>query len=259
MSDPILHLTAGDRALFASDMHLGDHDPETAARFLDRLQALAAGASHLFLLGDLFEVWIGDDWADRVCAQAIDALAALSAGSCQLFVMRGNRDFLLDQPLPTSGGLPGFAQRTGAAMLDDPCLISLFGQRTLLSHGDAWCTDDLDYQRFRALTRDAAWQAAFLARSLEERIAIAQDLRARSALSKMAKAEDIMDVNPDAVTSALRATQATLLVHSHTRRPARHALTVDGRPAARLVLPDWDAAHGRGGFLVASAEGIDAA
>lgn len=248
-------LSGSDRALFASDIHLGAHDPATADAFLGRLRERSADASHLFLLGDLFEAWTGDDWADPVCERAIVALAQTTARGCRLFVMHGNRDFLLGLPLPTPHAR-GFTARTGATMLADPTVIDLFGERTLLSHGDALCTDDADYQAFRSLTRDPAWQRAFLARPLQERIAIAQDLRARSELSKSAKAEEIMDVSPDAVQAAMRAAQVRLLIHGHTHRPAVHEIAIDGQPARRLVLSDWDATQGRGSMLLATAQGI---
>lgn len=255
---PRIEVRPGDRALFASDMHLGEHDPATADLFLERLHAQAPGATHLFLLGDLFEAWVGDDWADAVCQRTIDALAGLSCSGCRIHVMRGNRDFLLDVPLPAPPAqtCAGFAARTGATMLPDPCVISLFGEPALLAHGDALCTDDGDYQRFRELTRDPEWQRAFLDKPLGERIAIAQDLRARSELSKTAKAEYIMDVNAGAVESAMREAGVRLLIHGHTHRPARHQVTLDGVPALRIVLPDWDAAQARGGMLVVTAEGI---
>ena len=257
---PPIELHADDRALFASDMHLGGHDPATAELFLERLQAQASGATHLFLLGDLFEAWVGDDWADEVCQRVIDALAGLARRGCRVHVMRGNRDFLLDLPLPpASAPVTGFAARAGASMLEDPCTVSLFGEPALLSHGDALCTDDGDYQRFRALTREPAWQRAFLDKPLEERIAIAQDLRARSELSKTAKADYIMDVNAEAVEAAMRAAGVRLLIHGHTHRPARHALVIDGATATRIVLPDWDAAQGRGGLLLATRDGLSEA
>lgn len=266
---PVIALQGDDRALFASDVHLGDHDPATAEVFLAQLHRYATGASHVFLLGDLFEAWVGDDWADEVGTHTLQALAELSAGGCALFVMRGNRDFLLDAPMDGLGSVgPGgealrsgapagpFSQRTGATMLPDPCVVSLFGEPALLCHGDALCTDDADYQRFRALTRDPGWQRTFLARPRDERIAVAQDLRARSELSKSTKDDALMDVNPQAVEAAMREAGVRLMIHGHTHRPARHSLAIDGRPAQRWVLSDWDAAHGRGDMLLATREGL---
>jgi len=255
MTPPVpIALHGADRALFASDMHLGDQAPATAGQFLAMLDAHAGGASHLFLLGDLFEAWVGDDWADAASERVITRLAAHARAGLRIHVMRGNRDFLLDAPLPVAGAR--FSARIGAIMLDDPCTVSLFGTPALLAHGDALCTDDVDYQRFRAMTREPAWQRAFLARALDERIAIAHDLRARSELSKGEKAGYLMDVNPRAVERTMREAGVRLLIHGHTHRPARHAIASDGRPAERWVLPDWDAAAGRGGFLVASAAGL---
>ena len=229
-----------DRALFASDMHLGEHDPATAEFFLQRLQAQAQGATHLFLLGDLFEAWVGDDWADPVCQRVIEALAGLARGGCRVHVMRGNRDFLLDVPLPAAPAqAAGFAARTGATMLADPCVVSLFGEPALLAHGDALCTDDLAYQAFRRQVRDPAWQAGFLAQPLAARKAFIAGLRQKSEAAKAEKAMEIMDVNADAVAALLREHGYPTLVHGHTHRPATHRITVDGRDCVRRVLPDW--------------------
>ncbi|MCM5569470.1 UDP-2,3-diacylglucosamine diphosphatase [Burkholderiaceae bacterium FT117] len=234
-------------------MHLGDHDPATAALFLDRLEAAWPRASHVFLLGDLFEAWVGDDQPDEVAAQALAAFARIAASGRRLFVMRGNRDFLLD-----AGPGSRFAERCGATMLADPCLATLFGEPVVLAHGDALCTDDVDYQRIRAEVRTDGWQAAFLARPLPERLAIALSLRAESERVKASRYPS--DVNRDAVEALLRAAGAAAIVHGHTHRPARHAWRTggpDGRPAVRWVLPDWDAADGRGGFLWARESGFE--
>lgn len=252
-----VELRPGDRALFASDLHLGDHAPETAERFFALLGRYAGSASHLFLLGDVFDTWIGDDWADGVSATTISRLAALSRDGLRVFAMRGNRDFLLDVPLPPSNAASPFSARCGARMLDDPCTIVLFGAPALLSHGDALCTDDDEYQRFRALTRDPGWQRAFLARPLEERIVVAQDLRARSALSKGSKADYLMDVNAAAVERAMRDAGARLLIHGHTHRPAHHRLRIDASDAQRWVLPDWEPSAHRCGMLMVSADGAE--
>lgn len=272
--DEPIELRAGDRALFASDMHLGEHDRDTAGMFLECMRQHVPHCTHLFLLGDLFEAWVGDDWADAVCEETLQALSLVTSSGCRLFVMRGNRDFLLDVPLPPATGgaaadrdgpggfdaaaarAPAFSMRTGARMLTDPCVVSLFGRPALLSHGDALCTDDREYQRFRALTRDPQWQQAFLARPREERMAIAQDLRARSELSKSTKSDAIMDVNVSAVAEAMRGARVRLLLHGHTHRPARHRFELDGEPAERIVLPDWDRTAGRGKLLLATAEGF---
>lgn len=260
----MIRIGVGDRALFASDMHLGAHAPRTAARFIAMLERECVGTkpavTHLFLLGDLFEAWIGDDQTDQVADEVIAAISRLADSGVAVFVMRGNRDFLLDAPIPSEGNavVDGvrFSTRIGATMIDDPCLIDLFGIRTLLAHGDALCTDDGDYQRFRSLTRTEDWQDAFLGRSLDERIAIGRDLRARSELSKAGKADDLMDVNEDAVRATLEACGATRLIHGHTHRPARHEFDLGSLRAERWVLPDWDAEEAREGFLEATEHGL---
>lgn len=260
----MIRIGVGDRALFASDMHLGAHAPRTAARFIAMLERECAltrpRVTHLFLLGDLFEAWIGDDQTDPVADEVITTIARLAESGVAVFVMRGNRDFLLDAPIPHEGDTLAcrirFSERTGATMIDDPCLIELFGTPTLLAHGDALCTDDGDYQRFRSLTRKVEWQEAFLRRSLEERIAIGRDLRARSELSKAGKAEDLMDVNEGTVRAVLQAFGAARLIHGHTHRPARHELDPGSPNAERWVLPDWDADDNREGFLQATEHGL---
>ncbi|HPA90782.1 MAG TPA: UDP-2,3-diacylglucosamine diphosphatase [Quisquiliibacterium sp.] len=261
-------------ALFVSDVHLGDHDPDTADAFFSALDAHAPAATHLFVLGDLFDAWIGDDWADTVSGRLLGRLAALSAAGTRVLVMRGNRDFLLDVPGAATGdgaqaAAPSFSARCGATMLDDPCVVELFGRRVLLAHGDALCTDDVDYLTFRAQARSAAWQHAFLAQPVERRVATARAMRAQSEASKGGKADYLMDVNLAAVGDAMRAADVTCLIHGHTHRPAEHRFRLDGLDATRWVLPDWDAgashtgaSHAstpastrRGGFLRVDARG----
>ncbi len=262
-----------DVGLFASDMHLGDHDPATAALFLEALQAAGSKATHVFLLGDLFEAWVGDDQPDTVARDALALFGRLTAGGCRLFAMRGNRDFLLN----VAGGR--FSALTGAVMLDDPCTVTLFDEPVVLAHGDALCTDDADYQRVRARVRGEAWQSEFLARPLDERLAIALALRAESEGARArresesdpgstrakgepsgsplsALADSAGDVNQGAVDEALRAAGAATIIHGHTHRPACHEWQLDARRARRWVLPDWDAGAGRGGFLRADARGF---
>ncbi len=253
---------ACEAALFCSDMHLGDHDPATAALFLERLDAQARAASHLFLLGDLFEAWVGDDQPDAAAQQLIERLAALAASGVRVHAMRGNRDFLLDVAFPAAAATPAprpFHARAGAVMLDDSCTVTLFGEPVLLAHGDAQCTDDLDYQRARALTRTGAWQRDFLARPLDERLRIAGELRGES---RRVQAERAMggaepgDVNQQAVEAAMRAAGVRTMVHGHTHRPACHRWALDGAPARRWVLPDWHAGRAaRGGFLRVDSSG----
>lgn len=241
------------RVLVASDMHLGDHDPALAGFFLDALDRALAGHDHLVLLGDLFEAWSGDDTADAVACRVIDALAAL-APRPTLAVMRGNRDFLLDVPVPEAGA--GFAARTGARMLDDPTVLGVGPMQVLLSHGDAWCTSDTDYMAFRAQTRSAGWQQAFLAQPPAVRTATAAAMRRESLARQAAGRSDIGDVDPRAVEAALARAGVDKVVHGHTHRPGHHQWSAGGRAVHRWVLPDWDARAGRGGFISIDASGV---
>lgn len=241
-----LSLTAGEVALFASDMHLGDHDPDTAAQFFQALDAHTASITHLFLLGDIFEAWVGDDQPDRVAAQLGERLQRLSQRGVRVALMRGNRDFLLGSA-PAGQAWP---ERHGAHLLEDPTVIELFGRPVLLSHGDAWCTDDQAYQRFRAEVRTPIWQQTFLARPLAERLAIAREMRAQSERNK--QTQDIGDVNLGAARQALQSAGVRHAIHGHTHRPGRYEM---GDGVERCVLPDWLAAQGRGGMLRVDAQG----
>ncbi|MFT4101972.1 MAG: UDP-2,3-diacylglucosamine diphosphatase [Burkholderiaceae bacterium] len=231
--------------MFASDVHLNEHDPATADFFFASLAREARDATHVFLLGDLFEAWIGDDQPDTIAPRAEAAFAAIAAGT-RLFVMRGNRDFLLDAPGATASR---FSDRAGARMLDDPSRILLFGHPTLLSHGDAWCVDDERYQMFRLQSRDPDWQQAFVRQPIAQRLAIARQLRDQSEREKRDKAAYLMDVNATEILRAVADQQVDTIIHGHTHRPARHEIDAGGRRAVRWVLPDWDGATRRGGFL----------
>ena len=227
--------------VFISDLHLAPERPRTLARFLRFLREDATAHPELVILGDLFEFWIGDD-AGAAAAPVIDALASVARSGQRVLVMHGNRDPLLGTE---------FARVTGATLIADPIVVDLAGTPTLLAHGDAWCTLDADYQRFRALARQPGFQREFLAKPVEERIAFARGARLQSEHEKSLKAMDIMDVTPDAVIAALRAANVGRVIHGHTHRPAAHVLEVDGRRAERWVLPDWDLddSEPRGGFL----------
>ncbi len=247
---------AREVALFCSDMHLGDHDAPTAALFLESLATHARAATHLFLLGDLFEAWVGDDQPDAVAQALVEALAALADRGVQVFALRGNRDFLLDVAFPDDAAqrpARRFSERSGATLLEDPSMVELFGERVLIAHGDALCIDDADYQRARAVARDPAWQRDFLRRPLDERLGIAADLRGESRRLQAARAMGGAapgEVAQRAVDAALRAAGARTIVHGHTHRPGCHRWTLDGAQALRWVLPDWcAAAPARGGFL----------
>lgn len=257
----MINIGGGDVALFASDIHLDDHDPGTARWFLEALGHASSDATHVFLLGDLFDYWVGDDQPGATVAAAIGLLHALAGGGIQVFVMRGNRDFLLDRGRPAQAGA-GFADRTGARMLADPTRIELFGTPTLLLHGDSLCTADLSYQEFRTLSRGAGWQESFLQHSLAERTEYARVLRAQSERSKAGKRPEWMDVVAAAVLETARAQGAGTMIHGHTHRPARHHHRGPDGELVRWVLPDWWAPEERseehpqrGGFLRVSSAG----
>lgn len=218
--------------LFISDLHLCPSRPAVNALFLRFLREEAAKADALYILGDLFEYWIGDDdMASGHNAEVVAALRALTTGGTCAFFMHGNRDFLVGT---------AFAEATGLTLLPDPTVIELHGQRVLLMHGDTLCTDDTDYQRFRAMVRDPVWQTAFLARPLADRRKEVEEMRRRSEASKREKPMAIMDVAQRAVEDVLRIfAYPPLLIHGHTHRPARHAIQVDGRASIRTVLSDW--------------------
>ena len=213
-------------ALFVSDLHIDESRPHVLAGLQRLIEAEAAAVDALYVLGDLVEVWVGDD-DDGATASAVRRTLADAALRCAVFVMHGNRDFLFGE---------GFAAETGATLLTDPSVIDVDGQRVLVAHGDAYCTGDSEYQRVRAMFRSPEWQAGVLATTLEQRRQLAASLRAKSIEANENKAENIMDVDPAAVAAALREADAELLVHGHTHRPAIHALG-DGR--RRIVLGDW--------------------
>lgn len=225
--------------LFVSDLHLSAQTPALTRLFLDFLGGRARAAEALYILGDLFEYWVGDDDGDDpVNAAIIAGLRDLAAAGIEVSVMRGNRDFLLGD---------GFAAASGARLLPDPYVLSLPSWQFVLSHGDALCLGDRDYQAFRTQTRNPEWQAAFLAKPLAERRAIARSLRAQSEASKQDKAgraPEIMDLDPGATDDFLRQHGYATFIHGHTHRPARHDHIVDGIHVERWVLADWHDAHG---------------
>ena len=223
--------------LFISDLHIDASSPAVTQQFLTLLSREARDADALYILGDLFESWVGDDAADADQRAAIAGLKALTAGGVPCFVMHGNRDFLLG---------PGFCAMTGARLLPDPLIVTLYGERVLVMHGDALCTDDRAYQRLRATVRDPEWQREFLALSIAARRSLAGAARVGSQAHTAALDYAIADVNPDSVAAALRAAGTSTLLHGHTHRPAIHPLDVDGRACTRIVLGDW---HARGSVL----------
>ena len=231
--------------LFLSDLHLSPERPAAFAAFKAFAAGPARGAAAVYVLGDLFDWGIGDDeMADSFFAGATRIMRGISASGVALCVARGNRDFMMGSR---------FAQAIGATMLADFHVLDVAGTRTILCHGDELCTDDTDYQVYRARMRDPQTQARLLRLPYAVRRAIAWWLRRKSHSEKSLKAENIMDVNDDAVAGAFRAHDAARMIHGHTHRPARHAHEVDGRPRERWVMADW---HDRGHYLEVDDAGV---
>jgi UDP-2,3-diacylglucosamine hydrolase len=216
--------------LFASDLHLDSESPWAIDAFIAFLQGPARSADALYLLGDLFEVWVGDDDDNTDHARTCAALRGLTASGVPTYVIHGNRDFLLGE---------SFAARTGVKLLPDPVLVDLYGVPTLLSHGDVFCTEDPAYQQLRSIVRETSWQERFLSLPLDSRRLLANAARAGSKEHTQRTIPTIMDVNPDAVLRAFRATGARRLIHGHTHRPAIHPSVVDGVSSERVVLAPW--------------------
>jgi UDP-2,3-diacylglucosamine hydrolase len=223
--------------LFVSDVHLDAGAPQATEQFLGFLAGEAARAEALYILGDLFEAWVGDDDRqpdnERVCR----ALRGLTAGGVACFALHGNRDFLLGS---------GFSARSGCRLLSDPVIAQLDGERVLLTHGDALCTDDHAYQELRSIVRAPAWQRRFLALPRSSRELLAHEARVGSRRHIARTVPYIMDVNAAAVAAAFRATQVRRMIHGHTHRPGVHDLELDGQPAQRIVLGAW---HQQGSYL----------
>lgn len=234
------------RTLFVSDLHLAEDRPATTERFARFLAGAVPGADALYILGDLFEYWVGDDVLGLDFPARVAALLRPAARAAPVLFMHGNRDFMVSSR---------FCAETGIQLIADPTVIDLYGDRALLMHGDTLCTGDRAYVAFRAQVRNPAWQAAALARPIEERIAIARGMREKSEGAKDSKVEAIMDVAPGAVEAAFSSTGCRLLIHGHTHRPARHEHTADGRACVRWVLPDW---YETGGYLEASPSALRA-
>ena len=216
--------------LFISDLHLDAKSPEIGEQFLRFLEGEAAHADALYILGDLFESWVGDDDPDPHYAIVKSALRILVDSGVPVFFMHGNRDFMISDQ---------FAEETGVTLLSDPTPIELYGDKVLLSHGDALCIDDKQYQQVRLMTRNPDWQAMMRAKPLQERIAFAESARQQSKEYYDSVGEDIMDVNQDAVVGTFRTRGIDILLHGHTHRPAVHDVELEDRTARRIVLGDW--------------------
>ena len=231
--------------LLLSDLHLAPDRPAAAAAFHAFARGPAREAAAVYVMGDLFDAWIGDDQRREPFARAIvESLRGISDAGVPLFVARGNRDFLLGAD---------FARDAGATLLDEQTVVDVAGTPTLLTHGDEFCTDDVGYQRFRVWSRDARSQRRLLRLPYPVRRLIAAWLRRGSRAATARKPESILDVNATAVEQAFRACGVARIVHGHTHRPARHALVVDGAPRERIVLADWDE---RGHYLAIDTGGV---
>ena len=235
-------------SLFISDLHLCDSRPNITQSFIAFLQKTAIKAQALYILGDLFEYWAGDDAIDAGHQQdVIHALRNLSLQGVTLFLMHGNRDFLLSN---------GFEQATRSKILPDPSLLNLYGKPVLVSHGDILCTDDIAYQKFRTEVRAPIWQNHFLSQSINSRITYIEKIRLQSEQEKSNKSMQIMDVNEQAVITMLREYHyPPVLIHGHTHRPDKHIVLVDNHTCERWVLGDW---YEQGSYLKLDANGCQA-
>lgn len=217
-------------ALFIADLHIAPERPDILAAFERFCQGPARTAVELYILGDLFEAWLGDDDDEPIAERTASALAELAREGVTTYFLPGNRDFLLG---------PAYAARAGLSLLSGPTHVDIAGQTTLLLHGDELCTDDQDHQAFRRQTQDAAWQRAFLERPLRERRQLAAEMRRTSQQAMEAKSWATLDVNADAVAEMFRDWHIERMIHGHTHRPARHTGYIDGRYVERWVLGDW--------------------
>ena len=224
--------------LFASDIHLSAHRPAAVTAFTEFLAGPVRRADHLYLLGDVFDLWLGDDDDRSPHPEVETALAETVSAGVPVDLIRGNHDFLLGD---------AFAGRTGCRLVDEPLVVEVMGERAVLLHGDTLCTRDVEYQAFRRYARDPGNQREFLARPMEKRAREAAKIRATSNTRTRLKPEDIMDVTGDEVVRVLSECGATRMIHGHTHRPAVHELDLADGPATRVVLGDW---YDRGTVLV---------
>ena len=233
-----------NQTIFLSDIHLCESRPSITDAFVSFLNKVTNEVDALYILGDLFEYWIGDDSNQH--ENVIEALKKLTNRHIQVFLMHGNRDFLIGS---------AFEKKTGAVLLHDPILVEIYGKKILLCHGDTLCTDDIEYQSFRDKIRSESWKNEFLKKSLSERVSIANEFRKESELNKKKKSLEIMDVNLDEVNRTLiQFNYPNFLIHGHTHRPNQHSINLDGHQIQRIVLGDW---YEQGSYLILSAQGIE--
>lgn len=216
--------------LFISDLHLSGERENITALFIDFLDQRASKADALYILGDLFEVWPGDDMIQPDYQSSISKLKQLSDNGLPIFVMQGNRDFLMDDK---------FAELSGVSLIEDPTIIDLYGTPSLLMHGDTLCTDDIDYQKFRKMVRNPTWKKEFFSLPDAERLAMTTKYRKVSKVETAKKEMSIMDVNQQTVETIMLEKNIQQLIHGHTHRPAIHEFSVNNKNMKRIVLGDW--------------------
>lgn len=233
------------RSIFISDLHLDDARPESTTWLKQFLLEEARGADNLYILGDLFEYWLGDDVISTTATQVQEAIRACSDQGTACFFMHGNRDFLLGEE---------YAGRCGMQLLKDPTLIDLHGRPVVLLHGDTLCTDDTEYLAVRQMLRSTQWQSDFLSKTPAQRIAFAQDAREKSAKHKQGTRMEIMDANDDAVREVFDQTRVRDMIHGHTHRPAIHQHETALGKARRIVLGDW---YTQGSALIVDGDNFD--
>jgi len=216
--------------LFISDLHLDDRRPETTSLLREFLRDEAVNADALYILGDLFEFWLGDDVPSKCSVEVAAGLSRLADNGVPCYFMHGNRDFLLQHD---------YAKLAGVELLPEEHVIDLYGEQVLLMHGDSLCTDDVAYQQLRKVVRNPAWQQDILSKAPQERLQMALQLREASADHKGSEDMSIMDVNQDEVYRAFERHSVLRMIHGHTHRPATHDLEINGKSARRIVLGDW--------------------
>ncbi len=230
--------------LFISDLHLDDRRPEISRAFFLWLDQWKGKAENLYILGDFFEIWLGDDAYPPIADAVAMELEHFAKAGTKIFIMHGNRDFLLGE---------GYASRCGAQLIFEPMVIELNGARTLLMHGDSLCTEDQSYMQFRQQVRNPQWQQEFLAMSVADRVAFGEKARATSRQDTQYKAEDILDVTPREVSRIMEDFHVSILIHGHTHRPARHPIQTDFGAGERIVLGDWGS---KGWCLIHDSQGL---
>lgn len=233
--------------LFISDLHLDDERPDATDMFERFIQDEASGCDGLYILGDLFEYWLGDDFSTATSERVAKSLKRLTDVGVPVWFVHGNRDFLLGE---------AYAQQCGMRILRETTIVNLYGSHTLLLHGDTLCTDDTVYQTVRAKVRNEQWQQGFLSKSIPDRIAFAMDARSKSKAHQKEVSMEIMDVNEQSVRTTFEQHGITEMIHGHTHRPAIHELQINSGKARRIVLGDW---YTQGSVLRVNKQGVDLA